>query len=316
VNLVPNTNVVAGNRYVGVVYVVGNRETNMIPPPEQTIEHVEGDNGNCRMCNDTWGGLDETSGSAVMKGVTLHGFRNLSTGSSRTVLWLEPPGKQTAAIGGVPPVMAMSSALSATSSSGSSGTMLPVVVDNLSVADGTSAAPYTVVSWLWHSAEQVMGAEAVRLAAPTSTAYWTSSTSVLEGSTVETSRVDGACDAEPPTRRSEMPPAAEVRLSLVMSSLVSEAGVLGLTMAAVSRGTRKDAVELVRTVAGVESSDGAAAETLEDVVDLVVEMPCEEVGEEVAVAGSPEVEPLGPCRGAVERVVDGAVLAAARARAR
>jgi hypothetical protein len=90
-----------------------------------------------------------------------------------------------------------------------------------------------------------------------------------------------------------------------MSSLVSEAGVLGLTMAAVSRGTRKDAVELVRTVAGVESSDGAAAETLEDVVDLVVEMPCEEVKEVVAEAGSLEAVPLGARRAAVERGVAG-----------
>jgi hypothetical protein len=105
-----------------------------------------------------------------------------------------------------------------------------------------------------------------------------------------------------------------------MSPLVSEAGVLGLTMAAVSRGTRKDAVELVRTVAGVESSDGAAAETLEDVevvVDLVLEMPCEaETAVEVAVAGSPEAEPLGTRRAAVERAVDRAVAAAAASAAR
>jgi hypothetical protein len=61
-------------------------------------------------------------------------------------------------------------------------------------------------------------------------------------------------------------------------------------------GTGRDAGELVRTVAGVESSDGAAAETLEDVVDLVVETPCEEVK---------EVVPLGARRAAVERVVAG-----------
>lgn len=70
-----------------------------------------------------------------------------------------------------------------------------------------------------------------------------------------------------------------------------------------------------RTLAGVEFS-GAAAGTRVDVavgaeavVDPVVEMPCEEVGEEVAEAGSLETTPLGARRGAV-------VAAAAEARAR
>jgi hypothetical protein len=56
---------------------------------------------------------------------------------------------------------------------------------------------------------------------------------------------------------------------------------------------------------------------MEAVVDLVLEMPCEaETVVEVAVAGSPEAEPLGPRRAAVKRVIDRAVSTVAASAAR
>jgi hypothetical protein len=86
------------------------------------------------------------------------------------------------------------------------------------------------------------------------------------------------------------------------------------------------AVGLDRTKAGEESNDAAAgtcveaAAHAEAAVDLMVEMACAEVGEEVALACSwqysREVVPLGAPMVVVERVVDVAVDAAANARAR
>jgi hypothetical protein len=62
------------------------------------------------------------------------------------------------AIGAMSTIASMSSdLLPATSGTGSSGTTPPVVVDDLVVAVWTGAAACTEVSWLGHSAEQVVG---------------------------------------------------------------------------------------------------------------------------------------------------------------
>ena len=61
-----------------------------------------------------------------------------------------------------------------------------MVVDELGVADEINASAYIEARCAEHSAEQVVGAEAVRSATPKSIASWTSSISIWEGSMVET----------------------------------------------------------------------------------------------------------------------------------
>jgi hypothetical protein len=61
------------------------------------------------------------------------------------------------AIGAMSTMASMSSDLLVTSGTGSSGTTPPVVVDDSGVAVWTGAAACTEVSWLGHSAEQVVG---------------------------------------------------------------------------------------------------------------------------------------------------------------
>jgi hypothetical protein len=114
---------------------------------------------------------------------------------------------------------------------------------------------------------------------------------------------------------------AELRF---LSSVAGAAASTGIPWMGAALLWIRGAVEVVRTEAGVESSGATAMGTrvddavrMEAVVDLVLEMPCEAgTAVEVAVAGSPEAEPLGPRRAAVERAVDRAVAAAAASAAR